>query len=343
MRTPKYLSPSALSKWEENRQIFYLWYLCDFRNPRPPQKDYMAVGSGLDAFVKSAIHEAIFGSGVTKGSAYEFETIFESQVEAHIRDSTLKLAQDLWYQYVESGAYAALLADVQASPLEPQMEFKVEGTIEGVPLLGKPDLRYITKEGVHVIADWKVNGSTSRIGASPMQGYKICKDYGSRTHNKPFRARRLKTDPADKVYKDYTPLQVKDVEINTYYLEEFVPYWADQLGIYAWLLGEKVGSEDYVVRMEQVACRPVKTRELPRAKFACHMARISKEYQGKILARVQECWETIQSGHIFTDRDREDSDSLCELLDAQAETPKDLHAGFSNCAETFTRYKPKTT
>jgi len=341
MRIPEYLSPSSLSKWEESRQTFYMWYLCDFRSPRPPQKDFMAVGSGLDAFVKSHIHTAIFGTEKTKGSPYEFETLFEAQVEPHIRDSTLALATDLFDQYVTCGAYASLLADVQASPMEPQMEFEVRGTVGGVPMLGKPDLRYISKEGVHVITDWKVNGSTSSIGASPQQGYKVCRDYGSKTHGKPFRARRLKKDPPDKVYKDYTPFQLKDVEINEYCLEDFVPYWADQLGIYAWLLGEPIGGEEYVVRIEQVACRPVKTRDLPRAKFACHMARISESHQKRLLTRIQDCWDTIHSGHIFNDVSREDSDKLCEVLDLQAQAPKELQPALGNSDE-YTRFKPKT-
>lgn len=326
MRTPKYISPSSLSKWEESRQTFYMWYLCDFRTPRPPQKDFMAVGSGLDAFVKSAIHEAIYGKEATKGSPYEFDAIFETQVEAHVRDQTILLAGDLFEQYVESGAYASLLADIQKSPIPPQMEFEVKGEVGGVPLLGKPDLRYVTQECVNVVTDWKVNGSTSTIGASPQQGYKICKDYGSRTNNK--------------AHKKYVPMEYKGVEINEKFLEEFVPYWADQLGIYSWLLGEPVGSEDYVVRIEQVACRPIKERDLPRAKFACHMARISKEHQEKLLKRIQECWETINSGHIFTDLTLEESAKLCEVLDLQAQMPKDSYPALGSSDE-FTRFKPK--
>jgi hypothetical protein len=205
------------------------------------------------------------------------------------------------------------------------MEFTAKGEIEGYPLLGKPDLRYITKQGTHVIADWKVNGSMSKTGASPTQGYKICLDYGSKTHGKP--------------HKKYVPFEFKDLEINEKNLEEFSEDWATQLAIYSWLLGEPVGGEDFVIRMEQVACRPVKTRTLPRAKFATHMARISKDYQDAVMVRVKTCWETIRSGHIFTDVSRERSDEICRLLVAKAKMPAGIHPALKRVAGTSTRFK----
>jgi hypothetical protein len=287
----------------------------------------MAVGSGFDAFVKSAIHDAIFGQLENKGSMFDFETLFESQVEAHIRDETFKLSSHLFKNYVSSGAYGSLLSDIQASPFAPEMEFDVTGEVEGVPLLGKPDLRYITKEGVHVVADWKVNGSTSKIGASPLQGYKICRDYGSSTNGK--------------AHKKYKPMTFKDVECNEAYLEEFVPYWADQLAIYSWLLGEAVGSEEFVIRMEQVACRPQKDHHFPRAKFATHMARISKAYQEKLMARIHAAWDTIESGYIFTHLSAEESQSKCNMLDGRAKVPSGLHPVLAAYTNSSTRFKPK--
>lgn len=285
----------------------------------------MAMGSAFDAHVKSAIHEAVFGVAATKGSPYEFETIFESQVEPHVRDVVLPRSKDLFQQYVDSGAYPNLLADIVQSPFAPEMEFTAKGEVEGVPLLGKPDLRYITKDHVHVIGDWKVNGSMSKTGASPVQGYKLCRDYGSNTNGKS--------------HKKYVPFQLKSLEINEGYMEQFDADWADQLAIYSWLLGEPIGGEDVVIRMEQVACRPVKTQPLPRAKFCTHMSRISKSHQEKLLSRVKMCWETILSGHIFTDRNRQDSDELCEILDSKASVPVGLHPSLDRYRETTTRFK----
>lgn len=285
----------------------------------------MAIGSGFDARVKSAIHMVIFGEAETKGSPFNFESLFEKQVEPHVRDTVLSRSEDLLNQYVECGAYGELLGDIVQSPFAPEMEFEVKGHISGVPLLGKPDLRYITKEHLHVITDWKVNGSMSKIGASPTQGYKRCLDYGSNTNNKP--------------HKKYRPMDFKGLEINEAYLEEFDTDWADQLAIYSWLLGEPVGGEDYVIRMEQVSCRPVKRRELPRAKFSTHISRIGKAHQEKLLARVKMCWETVVSGHIFTDLSREESDAMCEMLDSKVATPVGLHPSLDRYRTTAVRFK----
>jgi hypothetical protein len=206
------------------------------------------------------------------------------------------------------------------------MEFTASGEVEGVPLLGKPDLKYYTPQMVHVIADWKVNGSMSKTGASPVQGYKIARDtYDSNTNGK--------------AHKKYVALDHKGTEINEGYLETFCDYWADQLAIYSWLMGEPVGGEDYVIRMEQIACRPVKSQPLPRAKFATHMSRISKDYQQAVLARVKMCWGTILSGHIFSDVSRERSDEICEQLVDKAKTPPGLHPALSKCLTETVRFK----
>ncbi len=325
LRIPKYLSPSSLSKFEESRPEFFERYMSPIKTQRPPQMDFMAMGSAFDAFVKSQIHSDIHGEAATTGGKFDREKLFESQVEPHNRDIVWERAEDLWNQYVKCGAYGSLLADISLSPFAPEMEFTAVGVIQDIPLLGKPDLRYITKGGVHVISDWKVNGSMSKTGASPVQGYKICLDYGSKTHGKH--------------HKKYVPFNLKDVVINEGYLETFCDYWADQLSIYGWLLGEPIGGEDHIIRMEQIACRPVKSQPLPRAKFATHMSRISKAYQESVLARVKMCWETILSGHIFTDVSRERSDEICEQLIAKAKQPLGLHPVLTRYANTTARFK----
>lgn len=326
MRKMEYLSPSSISKFESDRVTFYTRYLCENRTERPPQIGFMAVGSGFDAFTKHQIHRDIFGEAATKGGQYDRDKIFENQVEDHVRDMARERAEDLFQQYVESGAYGSLLSDIVKSPYAPEMEFTVRGDVEGVPLLGKPDLRYITKEGVHIICDWKVNGSTSKTGASPFKGYSICRDtYDSTTNGN--------------CHKTFSPVQYKDVIHDLATLEQKCDYWADQLAIYSWLLGEKVGSENFVVRMEQIACRNVKTRDLPRAKFATHMNKISNCYQQEVLARACECWSVIKSGHIFTDLSRQESDEKCELLDGKSAMPLDLHPALTSCLMENTRFK----
>ena len=325
MRDFAYLSPSGLSKFESNPELFYIQYLCPFRTQRPPQEPFMAVGSAFDAFVKSRIHTDLFGEKATQGSPFELQRLLETQVEEPVRTYAVAMGQHLFDQYNVSGAYGNLLADLAQSPYPPQMEFEVKGEVNGVRLLGKPDLRYITKEGLHVICDWKVNGAGSKTGASPQQGYKVCRDaYGSRTHGKP--------------HAKFNPLELGGQVVNKSYLNEFVDYWADQLTIYAWVLGEKIGSEDWVIRIEQIACRPVPSIEQPRAKFATHLARSQEAYQQNLLTRVQDCWTAIQTGHIFTDKTREESDALCDMLDMQAQTPAGLHPAFAEYAGETVRF-----
>ena len=340
LRTPNFLSPSSISKFETDRTTFFERYLSPVKVQRPPQEDYMSMGSAFDAFVKSQISIDIFGHNSTEGGQFDREKLFESQVEPHNRDIVWPRAMDLWDQYLHSGAYGSLLGDIAKSPIAPEMEFTARGEIEGVPLLGKPDLKYYTPTMLKVIGDWKVNGSMSNTGASPVQGYQICRDtYGSSTNGKSHKARRLKKDASDKVYKDYTPFDLAGTTINEWFMEDYSVDWADQLSIYSWLLGEPIGSEQYIIRMEQISCRPVKTQPLPRAKFATHMSRISKGYQESVLARVKMCWSTIESGHIFTDVSKESSDEICEQLVAKAKTPPGLHPALSECLTTSVRFK----
>lgn len=325
MRIPEYLSPSGLAKFYSNREDFYMSRMSEIRSPRAPQEPYMAVGSGFDAFVKHQIHSDVFGPDATLGSQFDFTDLFETQVEAHARADALVRAGDIWEQYVESGAYATLRDEVLASDFAPQMEFRLERIVDGVPMLGLPDLRFIDRNGVHQVCDFKVNGSTSKVGASPFKGFQIARDsYGSNTNGKP--------------HKLYVPYIHKGLEIEEAYLEQKCDYWADQLATYAWLLGEPVGSEHFVVRMEQICCRTVKNRDLPRCKFATHLNRVSRVHQLCLLNKYKEAWRLITSGHIFSWLSREESDELCATLDRRSAMPKNLFPGLDICFNKTPRF-----
>lgn len=265
----------------------------------------MAVGSAFDAYVKNLIHIEMYGPRATRGTDFDMFTILNSQVEEEFRETAVKIASDLFTQYLDSGAYDSLAAEVKAGS-DLGMEFTKQGEVGGVPLLGKPDLRFRNEAGLHVITDWKVNGSMSATGASPQVGYRMCHDYGSRTH--------LKSHPK------FTGTLVGGTLVSDVPMDQTTPYWAEQLAMYGWLCGEPVGSQDFVVRIEQIACRPVKTRELPRAKFAQHVARVSEEAQRGLLERLQRCWEACQTGHVFTEMSREGNDAQLWEIDNQKPT-----------------------
>lgn len=316
MRHFKAISPSSLGLYESNREEFYLKYLSEQRPERPPQMIYMAAGSSFDAYVKSKIHTDVFGEAATKGSAYEFATIFEAQVEPQCRDAALEMGRYLMDKYVQSGAYQTLICDILRSPAPVRMEFEVKKVVNGVPLLGKPDLQYLTPVGVHVISDWKVNGSYSSHGVSPVQGYKTCRSFDAKT--------RL-WQPSS--HKKYFSKKVKDLEVNMNCLSQFSPDWATQLTIYAWCLDEVPGHEDFVVRMEQFACRPggIRSDGSLQVKIATHMSTISPRFQMDVMKRLVEMWTSIEKGHIFTDMTLEQSRENQEMVEAKARIPLGLH------------------
>lgn len=312
MRTPSYLSPSSLSLWESDREEFYFKHLAEARPPKIPQQNYMAVGSAFDAFVKSELHSALFGEGADP--QFEFDTIFIDQVEEHNRDFCLAAGQYAFECYVLSGAYNDLLDELVKSEFEPQFEFRLDKTIDGVPLMGKPDCRYIHESGAHIILDWKVNGFCSKYGATPYKYYAMIRDGWTSATAKPSRA-------CSRPHKGYQPMTHHSVEIGSHYLEDTCKDWADQLSIYAWMMDEKVGDEDVIVCIDQLASKYRKD-ENPLLRIANHRSRISTSWQNQLLQRLSSCWRTIQSGHIFTDVSEEDSKARQEVLEMTAKALK---------------------
>lgn len=306
MRIPSYLSPSSLALWESDREAYFLKHLSENRPPRIPQADYMSIGSAFDAYVKSALHHACFGKGTDP--KFEFDAIFTEQVEEQNRDWALKAGKFAFDAYRETNSYDELLSDLQRSQFAPQFEFRLDGVVSSVPLMGKPDCRYIHENGAHIILDWKVNGFCSKYGASPYKGFRMIRDgwVGKRSRG------------CNQPHKMYKPMQHHGIEIGSHYLEETCEDWADQLSIYGWMLGERVGDEDVVVCIDQLACKP-NEGSFPWVRVANHRCRISQPWQDSLKQRLVNCWKTINSGFIFDNiLSREESDERCEVLDMKA-------------------------
>jgi hypothetical protein len=303
MRKPAYLSPSQIGLWGANREEYYLQHLSEVRAPKLPQINYMSLGSAFDAYAKSTMFETLFGKTDPR---FEFTTLFEEQVEEHNRDWALEHGKYVYDCYRVCGAYDDLLDLLKQSKHAPQFEFKITGTIENVPLLGKPDLRFVHPSGAHVILDWKVNGFCSRSPTSPCKNYRLIRDSWGPETAKPTRG-------GNGPHKNYRPLVWKGVEIHSGWLEESNADWADQLAIYSWMLGEAVGDENVVVCIDQIVAKPHEPRPLLR--IANHRARISKVHQENLIRRVKECWEAITTDHIFPDMTIEESQERCKLLD----------------------------
>lgn len=304
-----YVSPSQLSVWHSNREEWWLKYGTEFRAPRIPQTQPMSVGSSFDAYTKSSLNHDLFGDACSQ--QFEFEAIFESQVEVQNRDWAREAGAYAFACYKHSGAYDDLRNVLLKCDKPPRFEFSIEGVVGEVPMLGKPDLFFVHPSGTHVILDWKVNGFCSKYPTSPAKFYKLIRDGWDTTQIKASRG-------SNSSHPNYEPLDFKGLEIHKGYFEEIDWDWATQLAIYSWLLGEKVGSENLVACIEQLVAKPYMERPLIRV--ANFRARISKGFQESLMSIMQDCWNAICTGYIFTDVPREQSDARCRTLDLQAIT-----------------------
>jgi len=304
MRKPTYLSHSSLALWDKDKEEFYIRHLAETRAPRIAQEIYMSVGGSFDAYAKSALHERLFGKGTDP--QFEFQTIFEKQVEPHNRDFALDTGKYIFDCYVLTGAFDELLTMLQKSKELPRFEFEVRGEIKGVPIVGKPDCRFIHECGVHVILDWKVKGFCSKYGASPSKNYRLCRDgYGA--PHKPSRSH-------NKAHECYVPYDHHGFEINEFYLEAGNNEYADQLCLYGWLLGEQIGDEEVVCCIDEIVSKYMPEGN-PLLRVAQHRARVSNAHQMTVLNRIVDCWDAITTGWIFRDLSREENDAKCQHLE----------------------------
>lgn len=313
MRVIKYLSPSSISKWRENRDEFYLTYLSEVRAPRFPQTRPMSIGSAADAFIKSFLYDQLFGG--LAGSRFELKAIFEKQVEPQNRDWAWDHGKHAFDCYKRSGALADLLIELQSALGTPRFEIDIEDVVKGfkegltqfdhagVNFMGKPDVFYVNRYGMNINLDFKVNGWCSK--ASPMPGYlRIRSGSGKAIVEGP--------------HKNCFTQPYKGTLINCgQYLEQLNKDWATQLAIYGWLCGSDVGS-DTIVAIDQFACvtRPGET--YPEVRIAEHRLRIHSDFQWQLFAECQQIWDILHSDHIFRDLTLEDSKAKCQLLDLRA-------------------------
>ena len=304
------MSPTSLKTAEASWDDYYIKYLADNRAPRLPQTTPMSVGSAFDAYVKSFLHFNLFG---TYGD-YEKDVIFEKQVEPHNRDWARVAGQHVFDCYKKCGALADLMLELGTAVNAPRFEFDLLGTIEtsvgDVPIMGKPDIYFINAEGGRVILDWKVNGYCGKQNTSPMPGYVMVRDGWFPSEKKPSNGNRLP-------HKECFPTPYKGIKINAQdFMENRSEEWATQLSMYAWLLGEEVGSQDLIVGIDQIVGQPGPER--PWLRVASHRNRVGATFQHDLLARLAAAWGRITSGHIFAELSREESDERCKALDEQS-------------------------
>lgn len=310
MRKPNYLSPTSLKMFYDDRDAFYIQYLADNKTPRPPQTAPMAVGSAFDAYVKSYLVEKLAG----KRPEFEFTTIFEAQVEAHNRDTALIDGKLVFDAYQSQGALADILLDLDGCIGQPRFETAIEGYVSAVsialgdvPMLGKPDIFFITKTGARVIFDWKVNGFYSNYNVSPKPGYRRIRT-ADKNNGSPHKAAMVMDHNGVKISVTH-PLCTVEQD------------WAAQLSIYAWLLGEEVGSK-FVVAIDQIVCNRDSIRER-NFRIAQHRAIVTEKFQRDLFEKAHKAWYAIQNGHVFDNLPLAESQARCATLDAMISAKPD--------------------
>ncbi len=303
-RKPEYLSPSALQTFEKNSQEYYIRYIAPVKALKLLQTQPMSVGSSFDAYCKSFLHEKLLGKNHPEADKYGFEALFVKQVEEHNRLWAREAGKHVFEEYQRTGALADLMLELATSVDDPRFEFELSAKIQGVPLLGRPDLRYISSEGAHVIHDWKVNGYCGWGNTSPKPGYIRCRGDGSKG-----------------AHKDAFIQKYKGLDINTgTFIENVDQDWALQTCTYGWILGTPVG-EEIIVSIDQVACHGGKKDAAgrPSLRFAAHRARAARDFQLLAIERYKYLWGilTAEPFYFFRELSFEDSAAKCQMLDDQ--------------------------
>lgn len=317
MKKVDYLSPSSIKTYYESSKEYYLKYLSDNRPPKTPQTKPMAAGSAFDAFVKSHLHQLVFGKG--HDPRFDLNTLFEVQVEPQNRDWARPMGRHLFECYKISGALADVVSLLGTADGPPQFEFDIMGAVDGhregitkgvggVIFNGKPDLKFKNKHGTQVILDWKVNGAAANSAVSPKPGYVNLRDgwLGSPSRN------------ANAKHKDAYVIEHNGVMINVAnMLEQIETDWAGQLSVYAWLTDIPVGG-DFIAAIDQLACGPSGQPDAPKVRIAQHRTRVSDKFQFEFFAKAEHLWDLVHSDHFFRDKTKEESDALCKMYDGIA-------------------------
>lgn len=296
----KYLSPTSVNMALTDPNQFYIQYLSD-SHPREPQTRAMSIGSAFDAYVKAYLHGKLVGND----NKYEFEHLFESQVESHNRDWARTHGAYVFAKYTQLGSLADLFLELQTAcektGVYPVFESKIEACIGGVPLLGKPDLFFnlpaseTWPQGVRIVFDWKVNGYCSKNAPSPTPGYVQIR--GGRT--------------SGSCHKEALVSRRGGIKLNTAgYFETRNPGWASQLAIYSWVLDPTapVGGTDLPVAVDQLVCNridPDLDTKLVEIRVAEHRMLISRQYQIQLISDIKEVWRKLQAGEFLPVGDSE--------------------------------------
>lgn len=304
MRFPRYLSPSALSKYEKDKELFFVERMSDDSPGREAQQAAASVGSAFDSRVKERLGKDLFGD-----DRLNYDALFTRSVEEQNRDAAGPAGDYVFDNYVASGAYAELRDMMEGATNEPRFEFDAEKVVGDVPLMGKPDCAFTARQGCNVVLDFKVNGFYSKSATSPEKGYKVC-----------WAGLDWPTPPRGDggSHNLYKPTDYLGMEINGISLENYSIDWADQLATYSWFTGTEPGDESTLFGIHQIVCKPRGEGQYPLIRVARHLSKISAAYQKALVSRYQSAWKQITSGVLFPELGVEGNTARLESLASRA-------------------------
>lgn len=306
MRQPKYLSPSSITLFYKDRMEFYRKYLATNRQPRLPQTEPMSVGSAFDAYIKNYLAKCL-GMKEAKDEL-DLNYLLKEQVEPQNMDFAVSAGRICFEAYKSLGATGYLMKELENAGTVPCFEYTVQATInDTVPLLGKPDLYFHTKDGQLCIYDWKVNGYCSKSNTSPNKGY----------------IRMLTPGKPLKVHKNAVPLMSESGILldGCTQMHDLNTSWSMQLAIYGWVID---GLDATIIAgIDQLACG----KEI---RVASYRNKLGNDYLADLWARCCYVWENIKSAEtVFVDTEWADS-SLEKCAELEKEADAYITEGDSN-------------
>lgn len=289
---PDYLSPTSINQYLDDIEEFFLRYIV--RVPRSPQTQPMAIGSAFDACIKAFLVTHYSEDGYDKerhGTLYQ--EFLQQEVEEQHREWAYTQGIIIYNMYKSVGALDNLLNDVEPGSLETLDKLLRVVTINGldVPLLGKPDLLWISKaHGCKIVDDWKCNGACSPHNKSPHPGY-------------------VDIFPSRNIHKDC--LLVNGVNVLDMHQD-----YSLQLTVYKILTGAEI------VGINQLVFGKAPVGTIGDLRVALHRHRVSPEREKQVLDAAHQVWSNISNyerGGPFSSISAE----RCELLWKQGELFKD--------------------
>lgn len=336
LQVPNYISNSAFQKYWKDPEAYCIEY-CLFNPPsRFAQTAPMMYGSAFDGYIKNYLYDKLYDK---MHPDFDLPKIIHDQCEPQFWDpnyeeeinghlikynpdlDAFKWGEHLFNQYKKSGTLNDLMRVLDNASELPRFEFTVENSFKDMKLgcesdpdfilLGKPDLYFKTKEDEHIILDFKCNSIATARNTSPKKGYIMSRDGWDYLKNG-----RKQSRSNGKTHKDAMVVRYSGIPCNiSEDFEDIEPSWADQTTAYSWLMGTPVGGKA-VVGIHQICGQKLEGIAMPDVLIAQHHYLMSPNFQKKLYMKYTKMWKNLQTGHIFHDLSREESDKKVAQLNS---------------------------